>query len=131
MATSGVTGSGVTISRAAELTGLSTDTLRYYERDGLMLEPVARSSTGHRRYTERDLEWIRLVTRLRATGMPIRDVRRYAELVRAGGGTERARLELLVAHRTKVLAQLEEVQGHLEAIDDKIALYTEAVARSA
>src|SRR5690606_20830155 len=123
--------SGVTIGRAAELTGLSTDTLRYYERDGLMLAPVPRSSTGHRRYTERDLEWIRLVTRLRATGMPIRDVRKYAALVRAGGGTEKAPLELLVAHRSKVLAQLEALQSHLEAIDYKIALYTEAVAQSA
>jgi DNA-binding transcriptional MerR regulator len=123
--------SGVTIGRAAELTGLSPDTLRYYERDGLMLQPIGRSSTGHRRYTDSDLQWVRLVTRLRATGMPIRDVREYAALVRAGGGTERARLDLLLAHRSKVLAQLAEVQAHLQAIDDKIGLYTEAVARSA
>lgn len=122
---------GVTISRAAELSGLSADTLRYYERDGLMLHPVARSSSGHRTYTERDLEWILLVTRLRSTGMPIRDVRAYAELVRAGAGNESARLDLLLAHRTQVLAQLAEVQGHLAAIDYKIALYTDTVAKTA
>lgn len=122
---------GVTIGRAAELTGLSADTLRYYERDGLMLQPVARSSSGHRSYTQRDLDWILLVTRLRATGMPIRDVRAYAALVRAGAGNEDERLELLLAHRTKVLAQLDEVQSHLEAIDHKIAIYTNTVARTA
>jgi len=129
------TDSGVTIGRAAELTGLSADTLRYYERDGLLLRPVSRASSGHRRYTERDLEWIRLITRLRATGMPIRDVRRYAELVRTGAGNEDARLELLLAHRSTVLEQLAEVQSHLAAIDEKIGIYEGAVgglrARSA
>jgi DNA-binding transcriptional MerR regulator len=129
------TSSAVTIGRAAELTGLTADTLRYYERDGLMLHPVERASTGHRRYTERDLRWVQLVTRLRATGMPIRDVRHYAELVRAGTGTEEERLAFLRSHREAVLAQLEEVQGHLQAIDDKIAIYEGVVhgvsARSA
>ena len=122
-----MTDTGVSIGRAAELTGLTADTLRYYERDGLMLHPVARSSTGHRRYTERDLEWVRMVTRLRSTGMPIRDVRRYTELVRTGSGNEDERLELLLAHRRLVLDQLAQVRGHLEAIDYKIALYEEAV----
>ena len=62
------------------------------------------------------------VTCLRATGMPIRDVRRYADLVRAGDGTEEERLDLLRAHRI-VLAQLAEVQDHLGAIDRKIGIY--------
>jgi DNA-binding transcriptional MerR regulator len=123
-----MTDSGVTIGQAAELTGLTADTLRYYERDGLMLRPVGRASTGHRRYSEGDLEWIVLVTRLRATGMAIRDVRHYAELVRSGNGTEEHRLEFLRAHRRTVLAQLAEVEGHLAAIDHKIAIY-EGVVR--
>ena len=122
-----MTDTGMSIGRAAELSGLTADTLRYYERDGLMLHPVERSSTGHRRYTERDLEWVRMVTRLRSTGMPIRDVRRYTELVRTGSGNEDERLELLLAHRRLVLDQLAQVRGHLEAIDYKIALYEEAV----
>ena len=122
-----MTDTGVTIGRAAELTGLTADTLRYYERDGLMLSPVGRSSTGHRRYTDRDLDWIGLVTRLRATGMPIRDVRHYAALVRSGSGNERDRLDLLLAHRRMVLEQLAEVQGHLAAIEHKIAIYEDAV----
>jgi len=114
----------LTIAEAAEATGLSADTLRYYERDGLLLQPVPRSASGHRRYTEQDLGWIEMVTRLRRTGMPIRDIRRYAELVRGGDGNEQARLDLLRAHRVQVLAQLAEVQEHLGAIDRKIGIYT-------
>ncbi len=118
-----MTDTGVTIGRAVELTGLTADTLRYYERDGLMLSPVGRSSTGQRRYTESDLEWVRMVTRLRATGMPIREVRHYASLVRTGSGNEADRLDLLLSHRRAVLEQLAEVQAHLAAIDHKIAIY--------
>ena len=115
------------IAEAGHATGLTPDTLRYYERDGLMLRPVARSATGHRRYSDADLRWIELINRLRGTGMPIRDVRRYAELVRAGDGNEQERLDLLRAHRARVLAQLAEVQEHLGAIDRKIGIYTDKV----
>ena len=120
---------GVTysIAEAADATGLTPDTLRYYERDGLMLRPVGRAATGHRRYTDADLRWIDLLNCLRGTGMPIRDVRRYAELVRGGDGNEQARLDLLRAHREQVLAQLAEVQEHLGAIDRKIGIYTSKV----
>jgi DNA-binding transcriptional MerR regulator len=118
----------LTIAEAAERTGLTAHTLRYYERDGLLLAGVDRSPTGHRRYTERDLAWIELITRLRATGMPIRDVRRYADLVRAGDGNEQERLDLLRAHRQHVLARLAEVTEHLGAIDRKIGIYTDKLA---
>ena len=118
----------VTIAEAAALTGLTPDTLRYYERDGLMLRPVPRATSGHRQYEESDLNWIRLITKLRSTGMPIRDVSRYADLVRAGDGNEAERLELLRAHRQVVLARLAEVQDHLGAIDYKIGLYEARLA---
>lgn len=126
----------LTIAEAAERTGLTTHTLRYYERDGLMLREVDRSATGHRRYTEQDLGWIELLTCLRGTGMPISDVRRYAALVRAGDGNETERLELLREHRRRVLAELARVQEHLGAIDRKIGIYvdkleTSAIARGA
>ncbi len=113
----------LTIAEAAEQTGLTAHTLRYYERDGLMLGSVDRSASGHRRYSEQDLSWIQLITRLRSTGMPIRDVRRYAALVRAGSGNEAERLALLKDHRARVEAQLAEVTGHLRAIDHKIGIY--------
>ena len=119
---------GLSIAEAAQLTGLTPDTLRYYERDGLMLRPVPRTSSGHRQYADREIEWIRLITKLRSTAMPIRDVRRYAALVRAGDGNEAERLELLRAHRQVVLARLAEVRDHLGAIDYKIGLYEDRLA---
>ena len=118
----------LTIAEAAEQTGLTVHTLRYYERDGLMLRAVERAPSGHRRYSEQDVTWIRLITRLRATGMPIRDVRRYAALVRQGHGNEAERLALLLAHREVVERQLAEVTSHLRAIDHKIAIYENAVS---
>ncbi len=121
------TGQSLTIAEAAERLGLSTDTLRYYEKGGLLLRQVQRSASGHRRYGTDDLRWIELLTRLRATGMAIRDVRRYAELVRAGAGNERHRLALLQEHRRTVLARLAQVQDHLGAIDHKIGIYNEVL----
>ena len=121
---------GLTIAEAASEVGLTADTLRYYERDDLLLRPVPRATSGHRRYEEPDLRWITLITRLRATGMPIRDVRRYAALVRAGDGNELERLELLQAHREVVLQQLAEVTSHLSAIDHKIGIYEDRLRRT-
>ncbi|TCJ23437.1 MerR family transcriptional regulator [Nocardioides jejuensis] len=112
-----------TIAEMAEQTGLTPHTLRYYERDGLLLGAVDRATSGHRRYSAQDLAWITLITRLRATGMPIRDVKRYAALVRAGDGNESERLDLLLAHRARVEAQLAEITGHLRAVDHKIGIY--------
>ncbi len=113
----------LTIAEVAEQTGLTAHTLRYYERDGLLLGAVDRSSSGHRRYSTQDVKWISLITKLRSTGMPIREVRKYAALVRAGTGNEAERLALLQAHRELVEQQLAEVTSHLRAIDHKIGIY--------
>ena len=118
-----VTADALTISDAAELTGLSAHTLRYYERAGLMLDAVGRAPSSHRRYTEDDIRWVTLLTRLRATGMPIRRIREYAELVWAGEGNESERLAIMEAHREQVLERLAEIQRNLELIDFKIDLY--------
>jgi DNA-binding transcriptional MerR regulator len=115
----------LSISEAAEASGLSAHTLRYYERTGL-LEPVSRDESGHRRYREADLQQITFLTKLRATGMPIREVRRYAELMKAGASTNEERLALLEAHRDVVLAGLEETARNLELIEWKINFYREA-----
>jgi DNA-binding transcriptional MerR regulator len=115
---------GLTIAEAARATGLSTYTLRYYERVGL-IDGVDRADSGHRRYDERDLAWIETLQRLRATGMPIQRILRYAELVRDGEGNERDRLALLEEHRAEVKARLGEVQKHLVFIEKKIATYKE------
>jgi DNA-binding transcriptional MerR regulator len=115
----------LTIAEVAARTGLTVHTLRYYEQDGLMVHPVRRTSSGQRRYDGDDLRWIDIVSRLRATGMPIREVRAYAVLCRAGDGNETERLAMLHAHRDRVLAQLAAVTGHLGAINAKIGVYEE------
>jgi DNA-binding transcriptional MerR regulator len=120
-----VTAEALSISDAAHATGLSVHTLRYYERAGLMLDPVERAPSSHRRYTEDEIRWVTLLTRLRATGMPIRRIRDYADLVRAGDGNEDERLALLEAHRTAVLEQLEVMRANLDAIEFKIERYRE------
>ena len=118
-----VGGAGVTIAEAAARTGVSVHTLRYYERAGLVVTTVDRTASGRRRYHQLDLDWIKVCTRLRATGMPIRTIRQYAELVTAGRGNEKDRLELLETHRAEVLTKLAELQENLELIDHKIDVY--------
>ena len=113
----------VSISEAAAQTGLSTHALRYYEREGLMLGGVDRASSSHRRYTPTDITWVVFLTKLRSTAMPIARVREYVDLVRAGEESTPARLELLLAHRANVIAQLDEITRSLAAIDYKIATY--------
>lgn len=111
-----------TIREATQLTGVSQDTLRYYEKIGL-LAPIRRSDSGHRRYTEIDLAWARFLTILRATGMPIRRMLTFVKLEREGDATIEERKALLEAHREDVARQLEELERSLGAIDAKIAHY--------
>lgn len=117
---------GLSIADAVRASGVSAYTLRYYERAGL-IDGVDRANSGHRRYSDRDLAWIHTLQCLRATGMPIRTIRRYAELVRAGDGNELERLALLREHRMAVRAQLTEVRRHLAFIDRKISIYEDAL----
>ena len=114
---------GLSIAEAARRTGVSVHTLRYYERAGLVVTAVDRTSGGRRRYHQLDLDWIVICTRLRATGMPIRTIRRYAELVSAGPGNEQERLALLEAHRAEVTAKLARTRENLKLIDHKIDVY--------
>ncbi|MEP6478289.1 MAG: MerR family transcriptional regulator [Rhodoglobus sp.] len=123
-----MTDARLAISDVAEATGLSTHTLRYYERAGLMLAPVDRATSTHRRYSDADVAWVGFLTKLRSTGMPIAVVAEYAELVRRGEATTSDRLELLQRHRITVLAQLADVTQSLAAIDKKIAIYQEKVS---
>ncbi|ASU84908.1 MerR family transcriptional regulator [Nocardiopsis gilva YIM 90087] len=118
----------LTIGQAAERTALSVHTLRLYEREGLLLDPVRRRANGHRAYTEQDLEWLALITRFRASGMPLSTIRRYADLVRQGPGNERQRLELLQEHQTHVTAQMRELRECLELIGFKVETYRTQLA---
>ncbi|MER5743925.1 MerR family transcriptional regulator [Streptomyces sp. NPDC059913] len=114
-----------TISEVAALTGLTAHTLRWYERIGLMPH-VDRSHTGQRRFTNRDLDWLAFVGKLRMTGMPVADMVRYAELLREGEHTFEERQELLEATRRDVRTRIAELQDTLAVLDHKIDFYASA-----
>ena len=112
----------LTIGQVAELTGVSTHTLRYYEQAGL-LRAISRTAAGHRLYAPADLDWLAFVMRLKATGMPIAQMQQFAALRAQGESTFGARRSLLAAHRDAVRAHIAELQASLDAIGDKIAYY--------
>jgi DNA-binding transcriptional MerR regulator len=114
----------ITIQQAAAATGLSVHTLRYYEKIGL-IDPVPRQSNRHRLYRQEDLRWIEFLLRLRATGMSIQQMLRYAELRRLGDqlGSVSERKTLLQQHAVALEAELLELQETLEMLRDKVALY--------
>ncbi|WP_405980825.1 MerR family transcriptional regulator [Streptomyces sp. NBC_00158] len=111
-----------TISEVEARTGLTQHTLRWYERIGLMPH-VDRSHSGQRRFTDKDLGWLSFVGKLRATGMSVADMVRYAELVREGEHTVDERRELLERTRREVRARLAELTDALGVLDFKINMY--------
>ncbi|MFG2147459.1 MerR family transcriptional regulator [Streptomyces sp. NPDC048696] len=114
-----------TISEVSAFSGLTAHTLRWYERIGLMPH-VDRSHTGQRRFTNKDLDWLAFVSKLRLTGMPVADMVRYAELVREGEQTLDARQELLEQTRRDVVSRMAELQDTLAVLDHKINFYADA-----
>jgi DNA-binding transcriptional MerR regulator len=100
--------------------------LRYYERIGL-IHPIQREANSHRHYTSDDVGWIEFLLKLRATGMSIKDMRRYAELQRQGDATLPERVEMLKALRDDVEARMDELNEHLKLIYYKIEVYQKIV----
>lgn len=111
------------IGELARRSGLSAHTIRYYERIGLL--PYAdRDRSSHRDYDPSILIWIDFLSRLKTTGMPIREMLRYAALRERGAGTEAERRELLEQHRARVRARMAELHGCLVVLDTKISGYS-------
>lgn len=113
---------GLSIGQASAALGLPMETLRYYDRAGLMLDPTPRTASGQRRYHRPDLDWVGGLVMLRETGMSIAGIRRIAELSRRPG-TEVERLRFFEEHRQRVLDDLARTQRHLAAIERKITTY--------
>lgn len=112
----------LSIKDISKLTGITAHTLRYYEKNGL-IQAIARGSNGRRQYSANDLAWIRLLIRLRTTGMTIRQMQQYADLRRQGSATTKERRILLEAHKKKLAEQIERLQEHYEVINEKIEIY--------
>lgn len=116
--------------QVAEETGFSLDTLRYYERIGL-LDGIERNSGGRRVFTEDDVNWLRILRCLRDTGMPIARMVRYAELVRSGDETIAERLEVLEEHDEDINRKIELLRQEQDHIRAKIAHYRRAMPEAA
>lgn len=117
----------LTVAEMARATGLTPDTLRYYERIGV-LNAVARAGNGHRRYHAHDVAWMAFVLRLKRTGMPLAQIRSYAQLREAGDTTLSSRQALLEVHERWLVAQLDDLGSHLAALRDKLQWYREQTA---
>ena len=117
-----------TPGQVVEKTGFSLDTLRYYERIGL-LDDIARNSGGQRVFTEDDVAWLRILRCLRETGMPIQRMMRYAELARGGEETVAERLELLREHDREIDEKIDHLRVEQDHIRSKIAFYQREMAQ--
>lgn len=116
----------MTIKQVSEKYGVSQDTLRYYERVG-MIPPVTRTSGGIRNYSEEDLKWLELALCMRNAGLPVEAMIEYLKLFQQGDETISARLELLTAQREILLDKKAEIDKTLERLNYKISIYEEAV----
>jgi MerR family transcriptional regulator, aldehyde-responsive regulator len=114
------------IAEVSEKFDLSSDTLRYYERIGL-IQPVNREKNGNRDYNEIDLRRVEFIKCMRSAGLPIETLIEYVGLVQQGDGTIEARKEILKEQRALLAARMKEMQKTLDILDHKIEVYENAV----
>ncbi|WP_411342899.1 MerR family transcriptional regulator [Paenibacillus sp. WLX1005] len=112
----------LTIKEAAQQTGISAYTLRFYEKEGL-LPMIERDDHGNRVYDEESLEWLDFVTSLRSTGMPLAQIRQYVDWYQEGDLSITQRKQLMLDHKAKVERDLQQTLSYLEKINYKIAMY--------
>jgi len=116
------------IAEVSERYSISSDTLRYYERIGLIL-PVHRSESGIRDYNELDLKRVEFIKCMRGAGLPIEALIEYVGLVHKGDKTIEARKEILVEQRRQLVARMAEMQKTLDLLNYKIEVYENAVLK--
>lgn len=116
----------MTIKEVSEKFDISQDTLRYYERVG-MIPPVTRTASGIRNYQEKDLGWVELAKCMRSAGLPVEAMIEYVKLTQEGDSTIPARLQLLTEQRETLLEQRAKIDATLERLNYKIGRYEIAV----
>ena len=116
----------MTIKEVSEQYGISQDTLRYYERVG-MIPPVNRTAGGIRNYAEEDLRWVSLAKCMRSAGLPVEAMIEYVQLYQKGDSTIPDRLQLLVNQREVLLEQRKQIDETLNRLNYKISRYEKAV----
>lgn len=110
------------ISEVSEQCGISSDTLRYYERIGL-IPPVNRSENGIRDYNEIDIKRVEFIKCMRSAGLPIETLIEYYRLVQQGEQSIEARKEILIGHRWQLVVKMEEIQKTMDLVDYKLDVY--------
>ena len=116
------------MSEFSSLVGLSSHTIRYYEKIGL-LKNIQRNSSGHRVYSLKDIKWIEFVIRLKETAMPLEEILEYARLREIGSSSVSQRQILLEQHQENLTTHIAQQQSHLAALEDKIKLYKDGKVR--
>lgn len=119
-------GGYMTISEVSKKYGISQDTLRYYERVGV-IPPVRRTKSGLRDYTSKDCEWVELAGCMRGAGLPIEALAEYVRLCQSGDDTFRERRDLLLKQRQQLESQIKVMEETMERLDYKISCYDNAV----
>ena len=112
---------GYPIGKFSKMVSLSIDTLRYYEKERLIIP--ARDQNNRRTYSEADQRWIAFIKRLKATGMPIKEIKTYARLRYQGNSTIDERLQLHFTQKNRLTAQRQEIDAHIAFLENKIATY--------
>ena len=115
-----------TIGQAAERAGLSADTLRYYDKQGL-LPFVARAENGYRVFTEADFAWLDTIACLKGTGMELKDIRTFIRWCMQGDSTLQNRLDLILARKREVESQISQLRGYLNKLEQKIDHYRQVL----
>jgi DNA-binding transcriptional MerR regulator len=110
------------IQQVTKMTGLSSHTLRYYERISL-IRTIGREDNGYRYYSDKDVEWLQFLIRLRETGMPIQDMLRFSELRYLGDETIAERRRMLENHNQQIRAQIDQLIVNLKALNEKTDYY--------
>jgi len=105
--------------------GISAHTLRYYEKIGIF-QGINRNASGHRVFTENDISWAEFIHRLKATGMPLEQIKQYADLRKQGDHTTSARMKLLRNHASALEKKISQEKQHLKEINQKIKHYEKA-----
>ncbi|BAN74350.1 MULTISPECIES: MerR family transcriptional regulator [Lacticaseibacillus] len=118
---------GYPIGKFSKMVSLSIDTLRYYEKEHLIVPD--RDQNNRRTYTDADQRWIAFIKRLKATGMPIKEIKTYARLRYQGNSTIDERLELLFTQKARLTAQRQEIDAHIAFLENKIATYHQLKAK--
>lgn len=118
---------GYAIGEFSSMTGISIYTLRYYEKENLMIPE--RKENGRRLYSDSDLLWVQFIKRLKDTGMSIKEIQKYAQLRAKGDSTLQERMEILIQHRSLLKKEMAAMQEHLKNLDGKIDYYKREIER--